>query len=743
MERATLRKLKARRTTNACSPCRQSKIKCSGEEPCQNCQRRLVRCHFTQGNNKVVVTEKYLQDLRELAKGHRRASSAATAETSNSGDQPPTGGSQPSPQDGPPSVVSASSQAAQDSNTPPLSKSPIHHGPLLGLKRSTETAFGAHGSAYGMSGPGINGSPASQSILPGNPFERSNCQHEAGPDVSATGPSPGWMPANHLQAKQKSMEWVSAASARSETKLTPRIVWLAPWSTWSFTVRLTLMLSDKLRPEDTTLPPSLLGTETYILTYRTSSSNDLPDVSNLPSLSHALYLFSTVKFHLGQTYRLFDEDEFEQQIRDFYPNALPKAIEYPLWFSKFLLAMAFGTAFHAPPSNSQDPPGSKFFARAMALLPEPNSLWKDSFMAMEVLALGGLYLYSVDQREAANFVLGQAVRIAQLEGMHTNLPEHELGTGLTTYARDLWWTLYIMDRHFSSSVGLPMSVQDSDITTLVSPPGTGTAADSARSLQVNLSHLMSLHPHQLFHPRMSKSDGQKAVYKPSCVVFATRPLLLSVMKERLDLLGCRGDEDWTDFLAQTGSVISTGIKSAAKTLQILTSEYSVLDSFLPYDVEFTFGAALNLTMANAVFPGVVDYEICHGMSHQILDDLVARGNRVALARRSELSHLEDLCHELISRGNQQGLATLQLLGPEPQMIDIGRRSSGNNDVMDESHPLTSDMDMSQTMHLLPHTHPMRDSEFLENIGISSEDFLSIVEGMGGPDTFPDNMLTLN
>lgn len=403
-------------------------------------------------------------------------------------------------------------------------------------------------------------------------------------------------------------------------------------------------------------------------------------------------------------------------------------------------------------------------------------------MAMEVLALGGLYLYSVDQREAANFVLGQAVRIAQLEGMHTNLPEHELGTGLTTYARDLWWTLYIMDRHFSSSVGLPMSVQDSDITTLVSPPGTGTAADSARSLQVNLSHLMSVILTTVYKPSvtelatfleqtrsilhtlahhaqeiegiisvklqasagtMSRDTRLLILLYHQCVVFATRPLLLSVMKERLDLLGCRGDEDWTDFLAQTGSVISTGIKSAAKTLQILTSEYSVLDSFLPYDVEFTFGAALNLTMANAVFPGVVDYEICHGMSHQILDDLVARGNRVALARRSELSHLEDLCHELISRGNQQGLATLQLLGPEPQMIDIGRKSGGNNDVMDESHPLTSDMDMSQTMHLLPHTHPMRDSEFLENIGISSEDFLSIVEGMGDPDTFPDNMLTLN
>lgn len=79
-----------------------------------------------------------------------------------------------------------------------------------------------------------------------------------------------------------------------------------------------------------------------------------------------------------------------------------------------------------------------------------------------------------------------------MEGMHTRLPEHELGTKLSTHSRDLWWTLYIMDRHFSSSVGLPMSVQDSDITTLVNPPDTGTAVDTARSLQVNLSYLMAV-----------------------------------------------------------------------------------------------------------------------------------------------------------------------------------------------------------------------------------------------------------
>lgn len=42
------------------------------------------------------------------------------------------------------------------------------------------------------------------------------------------------------------------------------------------------------------------------------------------------------------------------------------------------------------------------------------------------------------------------------------------------------------------------------------------------------------------------------------------------------MLGYPGDENWEDFLTQTGIVISTGINSAVKTLQILMSEYSLL-----------------------------------------------------------------------------------------------------------------------------------------------------------------------
>ena len=76
--------------------------------------------------------------------------------------------------------------------------------------------------------------------------------------------------------------------------------------------------------------------------------------------------------------------------------------------------------------------------------------------------------------------------------MHTLLPEDELGVETVTTCRNLWWTLYILDRHFSASLGLPMLLQDSDITTPATAPNIGSQGDSARSLQVNLSHLMTV-----------------------------------------------------------------------------------------------------------------------------------------------------------------------------------------------------------------------------------------------------------
>lgn len=270
-------------------------------------------------------------------------------------------------------------------------------------------------------------------------------------------------------------------------------------------------MTEKLYHEYPHNAPTLQETEIYPIRWDVCSINQPPNISGLPSLDYALYLYETVKFHLGQSYRFFDEDSFLGNLHTFYNgDAAQQAADYRLWFVQFLLVISFGTALLSR-SKGTGPPGSKWFVRAMSLMPDHASLWKDSLLAIEVLAMAGLYLYSIDQRESGHLYvsycggilfrlpladnsgsqLGQAIRIAQLEGLHTQLPEDRLGAETVRRCRNLWWTLYIMDRHFSYSVGLPMTTQDTDISTLIDPPDTCSYRDVALSLQAKLSHLLS------------------------------------------------------------------------------------------------------------------------------------------------------------------------------------------------------------------------------------------------------------
>lgn len=163
------------------------------------------------------------------------------------------------------------------------------------------------------------------------------------------------------------------------------------------------MMTEKLHLESPYTVPNSLDQDIYPLHWTPIPVDDPPDISGLPSVDHALYLFNTVKFHLDHNYRFFDEETFLGNVHEFYyGNAVKMATEGRLWFVHFLLVLAFGNAFLLQSRNSKAPPGSKFFVRAMSLVPDHASLWKDSLLAIEVLALAGLYLYSIDHRESAH-----------------------------------------------------------------------------------------------------------------------------------------------------------------------------------------------------------------------------------------------------------------------------------------------------------------------------------------------------
>ncbi|KAJ5337834.1 hypothetical protein N7452_004562 [Penicillium brevicompactum] len=599
-------------------------------------------------------------------------------------------------------------------------------------------------------------------------------------------------------------------------------IWLAPTSLWSLTTRLSLMLAENLHPEIPYRFPSSLNKEIYPMRWRPAPIEDPPDISGLPSADDALYQFNTVKHHLDQHYRFFDEESFTRHLDEFYAgNSLQKATGNRLWFVHFLLVLAFGNAFLLRSRSTKDPPGSRFFLRALSLLPDYANLWTDGLLAVEVLALAGLYLYCIDHRESAHVYIGQAIRIAQLDGLHTELPEHELGVETVSRCRNLWWTLYVMDRHVSSSLGLPMTTQDSDITTTLNPAPAGSRPDATLSLHVKLSYLfssiltckmslfyaygviidtlfsqaiyknektelgiflektrtilqtMTIYAREIenmVHPKSTTSvetmpKGTRYItllyhQLPQCVLVATRPLLLSVLKERLERLGDIGhrEDDWRSFLAPTKALISTGIKSAIQTLQILTDEDSLLgknlliqrsegqilipdqfaEVFLPFEMEVTYGAALHLIMATTLFPhSTAGYEYSE-QAHSIFDEMIFKGNKLATARKTELSHLEELFRDLAMRIESHGLQTLTLTTPEHLQSSENPISPLPVHVEHSGESLkyqgTDARAREDTGYLPSSPHISNNVELLDGMGISSYEFLSIIEQIGGAES---------
>ncbi|RDW87040.1 putative C6 transcription factor [Aspergillus mulundensis] len=744
---------KLKRTSNACIACRTSKIKCTGEHPCANCQRRRVDCRFLETVSKVMVSERYLREL-ELQK---RATAGERQR-------------QPLQQTSP-----SQSHSLQDQPT------------RTSVKRTSTSAFGDEVEVDIDGILGSTGNTCSASTLTSPP------EIPLAVDSERTiWTSPFTLPSRIIKKNHK--------SKRNWT-------WLAPTSAWSFTARLKLMIAEKLHVESHYSSAELFDGDLYPIQWSPLPVGSVPDISNLPSLDHALYFFNTVKFHLGHNFRLIHEGEFIEHMHAFYyEDAIKQVKECRLWFVQFLLVLAFGNAFLFPgqkgsssSSTDNDPPGSKFFIRAMSLMPDHTSLSRGGFVAIEVLALTGLYLYSIDHRSSAHVYVGHAIRIAQMDGMHTQLPEDELGSETVARCRNLWWTLYVLDRHISSSVGASMTQEDSDITTLLDPPTAIACSqnDTTLSLSVRLSHLLSYILSSIYkgtetqlgtflettrsilhvlagHAReieriiqlkfqnsvdtMPKGTRHITLLYHQCVIVATRPLLLSVLKERLQKLD-HGAEDWQSIVAPTNALISAGIKSAAKTLQILTDEDSLLgivptanpsshtrsnldshgciEVFLPFHMEFTYAAALHVTMAGALFPNVTESQeyIQIGDAYAILDQMVSRGNKLAGARKTELVQLETLFRELSARIERRGLETLILPCPAPSEYGgvtaaeyfarmEGAEETGVNVDLADGAGDGINMAIPESPSVL--AAQAANMDILDSIGISSYEFFSLV-----------------
>jgi hypothetical protein len=140
-------------------------------------------------------------------------------------------------------------------------------------------------------------------------------------------------------------------------------------------------------------------------------------------------------------------------------------------------------------------------------------------------------------------------------------------------------------------------------------------------------------------------------------------------------------------------------------------------------------------MANALFPPNTntDSRSYSQVAHSILDEMVLSGNRVAEARKRELISIEGLFKELARRVEQEGLRILTLA--DQGLTDLAPLNIPNESRSDATitEPVTAFQSLarddrpSSAGSLAP-----ANIEFLDSIGISSNEFLSIVDQINNP-----------
>ncbi|KAI7089639.1 hypothetical protein KC356_g2215 [Hortaea werneckii] len=608
-----------KRAPNACVRCRQQKIKCSGNVPCEQCKKRSLACHFDDAQQKVLVTKGYITELQQQAcvslqrdPSHSRPSSLSTAH-----------------QNGGAATQSLVVDRQSDSND--VSDSPL----------------------------GIYAAPDSE--IPSDAEEAEADEASSAPDQNLTNPL------------------VSGQSQFTADSF-GRPYYLGTSSNWAFARRVLSMVNEVV--SGTPLPaPSLHPPySTYDLGWdgrRTSVSHD--DTA-LPTADFAMFLINAVKFHCGQLYHLFDEEHFMANFRAYHAGTKIVSGDAELWYVHYLLVLAFGKAFIIRTSKGKRPPGADLFVHAMKLLPDMTCLCTDPIQSIEVLCCAALYLQCVDLRNPAYNLIGQSMRLALEQGLHTGSTFEEQRGNVCDgeRLREAWWTVYMLDRHMSSLMGAPVARADDEITAQLPSFAGYPQKRVALEMQVRLSRVTTLILRTVYGrdgrltrrfllsmkealkiladindernrsfpldlgraaSGISRLSAYLHIFHHQCIILTTRPLLFLFWQKRLAAFrtlrvrskgGCR-------------SLLRICAQSAQHTINILGSLHSqsLLESFIPFDLESAFSSAIVLMITATVDPSLIRKETDWlPVAYGVLEEMEGRGNLVASLRKSELEHLD-------------------------------------------------------------------------------------------------------
>ncbi|RYC83770.1 hypothetical protein BFJ63_vAg13340 [Fusarium oxysporum f. sp. narcissi] len=505
-----------------------------------------------------------------------------------------------------------------------------------------------------------------------------------------------------------------------------REFYLGTSSNWSFTRRVLSLTHEYIHQSPISVDNLLFDGLAYDLGWDGSRITPALDPPVMPSLDHAVFLINTVKFHCGQLFHLFDEETFMAYLHEFYADPSSHIAAADLPYIHLLLILAFGKAF-AENNNYQAkrPPGADYFVTALRLLPSIHILVYEPLISTEILCCIALYFESLDYRHSSHGFIGQAMRVALGQGMHTDMPVDQLGDRIVERSRRIWWTVYVLDREMTSLMGLPQSVHDDDIHHQLPHFDGSTQRVAALHMQIRLCRTIASVGRGVYgaNGRLNKKfllstkkvleniagladelqqqfplGADKAINGVSrvagylhtlyhqCIVLATRPLLLCFLKIRFET-----PDSITEALNSSQTVwnlIKMCIDSSYQMINILGCLQSQ-EAFLPFDLESLFVSSFNLLIAPVLDPRFSEYDATfRHKTHIIFNEMISKGNLIAMFRRSELQQLDDMLGRLPREQSDTTPIPIdgQIIGGT---IGEGEGEGGLNDLNDDNETMAS------------------------------------------------------
>ncbi|KAF3046110.1 hypothetical protein E8E12_011155 [Didymella heteroderae] len=486
-----------------------------------------------------------------------------------------------------------------------------------------------------------------------------------------------------------------------------RTFYMGTSSNWSFHGQVLSLVHEHIHKSPLPAADLLFDGSAYDLPW--DGTRHLPESASpvIPSVDHAIFLINAVKFHCAQMMHLFEEEEFMSNLHTFYSSTGDKTVwKESLWYIHFLIIIAFGKTFVQQKHHSLRPPGADFFIHALQLLPDTNRLCRDPIVATEVLCCIALYLQSLDSRNAAHVTIGQAMRIALIQGMHTDMPVMNLGEAVVQRCRKIWWTIFILDRHMTALMGLPQSIRDEDVSCQLPNYSSSPQRAAALNIQIKLAEVHTdiastvygskgrlrrkfvlsiktvldklsglaeelrtsfpLHADERFGG-ISRLPAHSHLYYYQTIVIVTRPLLFCCMKKVFE-----SQQQVVPLISspKIRKVLHMSLEASQKILSILESlqDQGLLETFLPWDLDALFVSTTVLIVTRFVDLTLLDdRSLWLEKAFALMEIMIAGGNRIANHRIRELRRLDEMLAEyaaiqerqpLVEALNQQQFAQL-------------------------------------------------------------------------------------